>query len=105
MASTTSGAQRTTGPRDDPARALLHGDSALARIPASEKRGWVPIMFIRLGMISALTQFLVAAVVGYSMDVGSAFWATLIATIILEAVFILMGIAGAWEGLNLSVLA
>lgn len=105
MASATSGVQRTRGSRDDAAGTLLHDDSALARVPESEKRGWVPIMFIRLGMISALTQFLVAAVVGYNMDFGSAFWATLIATIILEAVFILMGIAGAWEGLNLSVLA
>lgn len=84
---------------------LLSDDSALARVPERDKQGWIPITFIRLGMISALTQFLVAAVVGYSMDFWSALWATLIATVVLETVFILMGIAGAWEGLNLSVLA
>src|SRR5205814_1882458 len=57
------------------------------------------------GMISALSQFIVAAQVGYSMTIWSALWTTFIATVVLEVVFILTGGAGAREGLSLSVLA
>lgn len=104
-APTEAAPERRAGVREESGDGLLADDHALSRIPASEKQGWIPIAFIRLGMISALSQFIVAAQVGYSMTLWSALWTTLIATVVLEVVFILTGIAGAREGLSLSVLA
>jgi cytosine permease len=59
----------------------------------------------RFGQISALSQFLLGATLGYGMGFWDAFWALTLGAVILEVVAIFVGIAGMREGLQTSVLA
>ncbi len=80
-------------------------DFALARVPASERYSWFTIAVQRFGQLSALSQFLLGATLGFAMDFWSAFWALTLGAVILEVVAIFTGIAGQREGLSTSVLA
>jgi cytosine permease len=80
-------------------------DFALARVPASERYSWLSIAVQRFGQLSALSQFLLGATLGFAMDFWSAFWALTLGAVILEVVAIFTGIAGQREGLSTSVLA
>jgi cytosine permease len=82
-----------------------HDDFALARVPASERYSWLSIAVQRFGQLSALSQFLLGATLGFGMDFWSAFWALTLGAVILEVVAVLSGIAGQREGLSTSVLA
>lgn len=59
----------------------------------------------RFGQISALSQFLLGATLGFGMTFWSAFWALTFGAVILELVCILIGVIGSREGLQTSVLA
>lgn len=59
----------------------------------------------RFGQISALSQFLLGATLGFGMTFWSAFWALTFGAVILELVCILVGIIGCREGLQTSMLA
>ncbi|MDH6283307.1 purine-cytosine permease family protein [Prescottella agglutinans] len=80
-------------------------DYATSRVPQSQRRPWFGIAVQRFGNISDLAQFLMGAILGFGMTFWEAFWVLTVATIILEAVAILLGIIGMREGLNTSTLA
>src|SRR5579875_3056637 len=79
-------------------------DFALARVPEAERRHWFVICLQRWGQLSALSQFLLGATLGFGMDLWPAFWAFTLGAVILEVVGIFTGIAGMREGLNTSLL-
>ncbi|WP_449282559.1 purine-cytosine permease family protein [Leucobacter sp.] len=83
-----------------------HGDDfALTRVPASSRKHWFGIAVQRFGQVSALTQFLLGATLGYSMTFGEAALAFLFGSIILEIVIVFVGFIGQREGLNTALLA
>jgi cytosine permease len=82
-----------------------HDDYSLSRVPESERYSWVTVAIQRFGQLSALSQFLLGATLGFSMTFWSAFLAITLGAVILEIVAILTGIAGQREGLSTSVLA
>lgn len=82
-----------------------HDDFSLTRVPASARYSWMSVAIQRFGQLSALSQFLLGATLGFGMDFWSAFWALTLGAVILEIVAIFSGIAGQREGLSTSVLA
>ncbi|WGW11513.1 cytosine permease [Saxibacter everestensis] len=84
---------------------LAVDDYALQRVPQSARYGWFQVAVQRFGQISALSQFLLGATLGFGMNFWSAFWAITVGAVILEAVTILVGVIGMREGLNTSVIA
>jgi cytosine permease len=59
----------------------------------------------RVGQLSALSAFVVAATLGFSMSFWDAFWAITIGAVILEVVCVFTGLIGQREGLNTSILS
>lgn len=82
-----------------------HDDYALARVPSTERYSWVTVAVQRFGQLSALSQFLLGATLGFGMTFWSALLALTLGAVILEIVAIFTGIAGQREGLSTSVLA
>lgn len=80
-------------------------DYSLSRVPEGERYSWVSVAVQRFGQLSALSQFLLGATLGFGMDFWSAFWALTLGAAILEVVAIFTGIAGQREGLSASVLS
>ena len=81
-----------------------YDDYALSRVPQNERKHWFGIATMRFGQISALSQFLLGAALGYGMDFWTAFWAITLGAVILEVVAIFVGIAGMREGLSTTLL-
>ncbi|MBU4215271.1 MAG: cytosine permease [Actinobacteria bacterium] len=85
---------------------LTHAeDYALGRVPVHARRSWFGIAVQRFGQVSALSQFLLGATLGYSMTFGHAVLAFLFGSVILEVIMCIVGIIGQREGLNTSLLA
>lgn len=83
-----------------------HGDDfALTRVPQSSRKHWFGIAVQRFGQVSALSQFLLGATLGYAMTFGDAVLAFLLGSLILEVVIVFVGLIGQQEGLNTSLLA
>lgn len=83
-----------------------HGDDfALSRVPQDSRKHWFGIAVQRFGQVSALSQFLLGATLGYAMTFGDAVLAFLLGSIILEVVIVFVGFIGQREGLNTSLLA
>lgn len=80
-------------------------DYALSRVPRSERYSWWSVAVQRFGQVSALSQFLLGSTIGFGMGFWDAFWAFTLGAVILELVSILVGIIGAREGLQTSLLA
>lgn len=80
-------------------------DFSLRRVPASARYGWFQVAVQRFGQISALSQFLLGATLGFGMSFWGAFWALTLGAVILEIVSIFVGIIGMREGLNTSMIA
>jgi len=80
-------------------------DHALGRVPESARYSWWSVAVQRFGQVSALSQFLLGATLGFGMTFWSAFWAFTFGAIILELVAILVGIIGAREGMSTSMVA
>lgn len=79
-------------------------DHAVSRMPAGERRHWFVVFLQRYGQLSALSQFLLGATLGYGMDFWQAFLALTLGAVILEVVAVFTGIAGQREGLSTSLL-
>jgi cytosine permease len=94
-------------PKADAGRPLDigHDDYSLSRVPGSERYSWVTLAVQRFGQLSALSQFLLGATLGFGMTFWSAFLAMTLGAVLLEVVAIFTGIAGMREGLSTSVLA
>ncbi|MBP1327446.1 cytosine permease [Leucobacter exalbidus] len=83
-----------------------HGDDfALTRVDAASRKHWFGIAVQRFGQVSALTQFVLGATLGYSMTFANAALAFLLGSIILEVVIVFVGFMGQREGLNTALLA
>jgi len=87
------------------ARIAPHDDFALSRVPAGARKPWFGIAVQRFGQVSALSQFLLGATLGYSMTFGEAALAFLFGSIILEVIMCVVGVIGQREGLNTALLA
>lgn len=87
------------------ARTAHADDFALSRVTSSGQKHWFGIAVQRFGQVSALSQFLLGATLGYSMTFGKAALAFLLGSIILEVVMCVVGIIGQREGLNTALLA
>lgn len=81
-----------------------YDDYSLSRVPKKARKNWFGIAMMRFGQVSALSQFLIGAALGFGMDFWSAFWALTLGAIILEVVSIFVGIAGMKEGLSTTLI-
>jgi cytosine permease len=79
-------------------------DYSLQRVPMAERRHWFPIAVQRFGQVSALSQFLLGATLGYALSFWDAALAFLLGSIILEIVIAIVGIIGQKEGMQTSLL-
>ncbi|MFV0450730.1 MAG: purine-cytosine permease family protein [Propioniciclava sp.] len=80
-------------------------DFALSRVPASAQRPWFGIAVQRFGQVSALSQFLLGATLGFGMTFTNALLAFIFGSLILEVIMCIVGIIGQKEGLNTALLA
>lgn len=87
------------------AAVTAHEDFALSRVPTGERKHWFGIAVQRFGQVSALSQFLLGATLGYSLGFWDAALAFLLGSIILEVIMCIVGIIGQREGLQTSLLA
>lgn len=101
MASETA----VSAPRTTRSESVVVDDYSLSRVPMSARYGWFQVAVQRFGQISALSQFLLGATLGFGMSFWSAFWAITLGAVILEIVSVLVGVIGVREGLNTSVIA
>jgi cytosine permease len=79
-------------------------DYAVSRMPEDQRRHWFVVFLQRYGQLSALSQFLLGATLGFGMNFWQAFLALTLGAVILEVVAVFTGIAGQREGLTTSVL-
>jgi cytosine permease len=79
-------------------------DYALARVPVESRYSWFSVAVQRFGQVSALSQFLLGSTVGFGMAFWPAFWAFTLGSVVLELVSIGVGVIGAREGLQTSML-
>lgn len=79
-------------------------DYALTRVPREARYSWWSVAVQRFGQVSALSQFLLGSTLGFGMHFWTAFWAFTLGAVILEIVSIGVGIIGAREGLQTSLL-
>ncbi|MDZ5144269.1 purine-cytosine permease family protein [Microbacterium testaceum] len=85
---------------------MAHADDfALSRVTPEAQKHWFGIAVQRFGQVSALSQFLLGATLGYAMTFSEAFLALLLGSIILEVIMCIVGIIGQKEGLNTALLA
>lgn len=85
---------------------MAHADDfALSRVTPDARKPWFGIAVQRFGQVSALSQFLLGATLGYSMTFGEAFLAFLFGSLILEVIMCIVGFIGQKEGLNTALLA
>ncbi|BAJ75400.1 purine-cytosine permease [Microbacterium testaceum StLB037] len=85
---------------------MAHADDfALSRVTPNAQKHWFGIAVQRFGQVSALSQFLLGATLGYAMTFSEAFLALLLGSIILEVIMCIVGIIGQKEGLNTALLA
>ncbi|GAB3488209.1 purine-cytosine permease family protein [Flexivirga lutea] len=85
---------------------MAHGeDNALSRVGTDDRRHWFGIAVQRFGQVSALSQFLLGATIGYGMTFGNAVLAFLFGSVILEVLMCVVGVIGQREGLNTALLA
>ena len=80
-------------------------DYALSRVPQGDRKHWFGIAVQRFGQVSALSQFLLGATLGYAMTFKDAFLSLIFGAILLEIIMVIVGIIGQREGLNTSLLA
>jgi cytosine permease len=79
-------------------------DYALARVPDRARYSWWSVAVQRFGQMSALSQFLLGATLGFGMGFWEAFLALTLGAVVLEVVAIFVGVIGVREGLSTSML-
>jgi cytosine permease len=85
--------------------AVFVDDFSMERVPPLARRPVRDVLWVRLGVLTAMSQFVLGAALGFGMTFWKAFWAIIIGSVLLEVVALLIGIAGAWEGLPTGLLA
>ena len=86
-------------------RTVHADDFPLSRVTVDARRPWFGIAVQRFGQVSALSQFLLGATLGYSLTFGEAALAFLLGSVILEVIMCIVGFIGQKEGLNTALLA
>lgn len=86
-------------------KANIGDDYSLTRVPMSARQSLWSITIIRVGALATISQFILGASLGFGMTFWQAFWATMLGSIILQAISFLLGYAGAREGLSTSLLS
>src|SRR5690606_25330223 len=87
------------------ASALGNDDYAISRVPLQARYSWWSVAVQRFGQLSALSQFLLGATLGFGMTFWESFWAITFGAVILEVVAIALGVIGMREGMSTSMLA
>ncbi|ATZ12670.1 cytosine permease [Erwinia amylovora] len=80
-------------------------DYPLSRVPENKRVSFLSVAVVHMGMLTALDQFMLAAILGDSMSLGSAFLAILAGSVIFGIVTFGLGYAGMQEGIAGSLLA
>ncbi|EOV4177896.1 cytosine permease [Yersinia enterocolitica] len=80
-------------------------DYPLSRVPQDKRVSFLSVAIVHMGMLTALDQFMLGAVLGNSMTLADAFTAILIGSIIFGVVTYGLGLAGMREGISGSLLA
>jgi cytosine permease len=83
----------------------LADDFSLVRVPQGARLPMWEILLVRMGAQTALSQLMLGAALGYGMTFGQAVLATILGGVFLSVISILLGVAGAREGLSTSLLS
>jgi cytosine permease len=89
----------------DASHAARHDDYPLERVPEQARYPWWSVALQRFGQMSALSQFLLGAALGFGMTFWNAVLAITLGCVVLEIVAVFTGIMGQKEGLSTSLLA
>lgn len=79
--------------------------SPLSRVPLQQRLSLLSVAIVHMGMLTALDQFMLGAVLGNAMALIDAFIAIFIGSLIFGIVTFGLGFAGMREGLSGSLLA
>src|SRR5437879_10922963 len=82
-----------------------HDDYALSRVPDRARYPWLSVATQRFGQLSAISQFLLGATLGFGLPFWQAFLAFALGAVLLELVAIAVGVIGQREGLSTSVVS
>ncbi|CDH26344.1 cytosine permease [Xenorhabdus bovienii] len=80
-------------------------DYPLSRVPQDQRLSLLSVAIVHMGMLTALDQFMLGAVLGNSMTLSDAFIAIFIGSLIFGVITFGLGFAGMREGLSGSLLA
>lgn len=80
-------------------------DYPVNRVPLNVRLPFFNVALVHIGMLTALDQFMLGAVLGHSMTLGQAFLAIFIGSAIFGVVTVGLGYAGMKEGMSGSLLA
>lgn len=80
-------------------------DYPLSRVPQDKRVSFLSVAIVHMGMLTALDQFMLGAVLGNSMTLTDAFIAISIGSLIFGIVTFGLGLAGMREGISGSLLA
>jgi len=80
-------------------------DYPLSRVPAEKRLSLFSVAIVHMGMLTALDQFMLGAVLGNSMTLGEAYAAITLASLLFGFITFALGYAGMREGLSGSLLA
>ncbi|BES83726.1 cytosine permease [Pectobacterium araliae] len=80
-------------------------DYPVSRVPLNVRLPFLNVALVHIGMLTALDQFMLGAVLGHSMTLSQAFIAIFIGSTIFGVVTVGLGYAGMKEGMSGSLLA
>lgn len=80
-------------------------DYPLTRVPQDRRVSFLSVAIVHMGMLTALDQFMLGAVLGNSMTLIDAFTAIFVGSLIFGVVTYGLGLAGMREGISGSLLA
>ncbi|MEH2919582.1 cytosine permease [Samsonia erythrinae] len=80
-------------------------DYPVSRVPLNVRMPFLNVALVHIGMLTALDQFMLGAVLGHSMTLSQAMLAILIGSAIFGVVTVGLGYAGMKEGMSGSLLA
>lgn len=77
----------------------------VSRVPTTMRFPFISVTLVYMGMLTALDQFMLGAILGHSMTLSHAFLSIFLGSLIFGFVTIGLGFAGMREGLSSSLLA
>ncbi|WP_342462647.1 cytosine permease [Arsenophonus apicola] len=86
-------------------RKILENVYSLNRVPEKAKTSLMNVTLVRMGMATALPQFMLGATLGHGMTFWDAMVATCVGSLIIEFISLGIGFAGMKEGLTTSLLS